>query len=138
MVFKKLIVYSDGGCRKTGESVCGATIATPEGDEIGTVSLNLGHGTNNTAEYLSAIYGLRKALELGATEVDLFMDSQLVVRQVQGEYTVTKDHLKPYFKELVSHLNLFRSWTINHVKREFNKRADELANLAYSKKEKVV
>lgn len=138
MEFKKLIVHSDGGCRKTGESVCGATITTHEGVEIGTVSLNLGHGTNNTAEYLSAIYGLRKALELGGTEVDLFMDSQLVVRQVLGEYTVTKDHLKPYFKELVGHLNLFRSWTINHVKREFNKRADELANLAYSKREEAI
>jgi ribonuclease HI len=132
---RKVIIHSDGGCRKSGESVCGASITTPEGVEIATVSLNLGPGTNNTAEYLSAIYGLRKAIELGAKEVDLFMDSQLVVRQVTGEYTVTKNHLKPYFKELKAHLGLFRKWTVNHIKREFNKRADELANLAYSKKE---
>lgn len=128
----KLIVYADGGCKqKTGESVCGASIQTVDGHEVGSVSENLGKGTNNTAEYTSAIKGLRKALELGASEVELIMDSQLVVRQIQGKYAVSKEHLKPLHKLVMDYLNAFDSYNVKHVKREFNQRADELAGKAY-------
>ncbi len=127
----KLVVYADGGCKSTGESVCGASVQTISGNEVGLVSENLGKGTNNTAEYNSAIKGLRKAIELGAAEVELVMDSQLVVRQILGQYTVTKDHLKPLHEEVMTLLGAFDAYSVRHVKREFNKRADELAGLAY-------
>jgi len=128
----KLVVYSDGGCKnKTGESVCGASIQTTDGDEVGSISENLGKGTNNTAEYTSAIKGLQKALELGASDVELIMDSQLVIRQLQGQYSVNKDHLKPLYSKVISLLGVFDTYQLTHVKREFNKRADELAGAAY-------
>lgn len=127
----QLIVYSDGGCKKTGEAVCGASIQDIYGREVSFISKNIGKGTNNIAEYTSAILGVRKAKELGATEVQLIMDSQLVIRQLEGLYAVSKDHLKPLHVELLYLLKSFNKYYLLHVFREFNKRADALAGEAY-------
>lgn len=127
----QLIVYADGGSKKTGESVCGASIQDIYGVEIASISKNIGVATNNKAEYGSAILGVKKAKELGATEVQLIMDSQLVIKQLSGEYTVSKDHLKPLYKELLELLESLDNYYLTWVPRELNKRADQLAGEAY-------
>ena len=127
----QVIVFSDGGCKKTGEAVCGASVQDIYGKELAAISQNIGKGTNNIAEYQSAILGIKKAKELGATEVQLIMDSQLVIRQLEGKYAVTKVHLQPLHKELLDLLKSFDKYYLLHVLRDFNKRADELAGEAY-------
>lgn len=131
----KLVVYTDGGAKvKTKESVCGFVIKNETGENIFSGYKNLGEGTVNTAEYSGAILGLWKARSLGATHVELIMDSQLVVRQIQGEYAIRQAHLKPYLKRVREIINLFYLFEIRHVKREFNTEADLMANLAYKPK----
>lgn len=130
----QLIIFADGGCRKSGESVAGSAIFDIEGKEVAAISVALGIGTNNTAEYNSAILGLKKAKELGATQIQLIMDSQLVIKQLNGDYTVNKPHLKPLHKEALELLKSFRIYYLTHVFREMNTRADQLANLAYTEK----
>lgn len=128
----QMIVFSDGGCKKTGEGVCGASVQDIYGKELAAISKNIGlSSTNNIAEYTSAILGVRKAKELGATEVQLIMDSQLVIRQLEGQYVVSKEHLKPLHAELMDLLKSFDKYYLLHVFREFNTRADELAGEAY-------
>jgi ribonuclease HI len=132
----KLIVFADGGCRKSGESVAGSAIFDINGNELSALSVALGKGTNNTAEYSSAIIGLSKAKELGAKEIQLIMDSQLVVKSLAGEYTVGKEHLKPLYAQAMGLLKSFEKYHLTHVFRRFNSRADELANLAYKEQKK--
>ena len=138
----RAIAMADGGCRKDGESVCGVVIyhshtgLLEDLKEITTLSIALGSGTNNTAEYCGAIAALAKALELGVTDIRLIMDSQLVVKQIKGEYNVTNKNLKKYYYKVIELKNKFHGFSIEHVYREQNTRADELANLAYTPKEK--
>lgn len=128
----KMIVYTDGGAKvKTKESVCGVVIKDANGKTTHSLYKNLGEGTVNTAEYSGAILGLWMAHRLGATHVELIMDSQLVVRQVKGEYTMKSSHLKSYYNRLMELIELFDFFEIKHVKREMNTEADFLANLAY-------
>jgi ribonuclease HI len=131
---KRLVVYADGACRgNPGPMAIGASIQTLEGEEIDTVSESLGVGTNNIAEYQAAIEGVRKAIDFGAQAIELRMDSQLLVRQLNGEYQVRHAALKPLWAELRRLLAGLKHFTITHVPREQNSRADQLANLAYSK-----
>jgi ribonuclease HI len=128
-----LIVKSDGGCKPNpGRMSIGATIKDYEGRELATVSQCIGKGTNNIAEYRAAIEGLRKAKELGGTTVTLYTDSQLVANQVNGSYAVAEKHLIPLYKELMSLVAVFEKCEVIHVRREQNKRADELANMAFA------
>lgn len=128
----KMIVYTDGGAKvKTKESVCGVVIKDANGKTTHSFYKNLGEGTVNTAEYSGAILGLWMAHRLGATHVELIMDSQLVVRQIKKEYTMKSENLKPYYNRVIELIGLFDLFEIRHVKREFNTEADFLANLAY-------
>ena len=102
----------------------------PDGREAHTVSRRLGRATNNEAEYQAAIAGLEAALALGARQVDLRMDSELIVRQLQYRYRVRNPRLKPFFHRIIELRNRFDGFDVNHVPRERNKRADQLANLA--------
>ena len=129
-----LVVYADGACRgNPGSMAIGATVQTPDGDEIDTVSEAIGDGTNNIAEYRAAIEGVKKAIGHGATRIELRMDSELVVKQLNGEYQVKNARLKPLWTELKGLLASFEKALVVHVPREKNKRADELANLAFDK-----
>jgi ribonuclease HI len=109
----------------------GASIQDDLGAEIGTVSALIGKGTNNIAEYRAAIEGLKKAKDLGTAQVELRMDSELVIRHIQGAYKIKKDTLKPLYAEVMALLRSFDKYSVKHVPREDNARADELANLAY-------
>lgn len=100
------------------------------GTEIGDVSESLGTTTNNVAEYKALIAGLEKALELGVTEIDVKCDSQLVVSQVSGEWKIKSDQLRSLAAKAERLLYRFERHSLTHVRREANRRADELANEA--------
>jgi len=96
---------------------------------LGEISEKIENTTNNVAEYRSLIACLKKAHELNCNKVKIFMDSELVVKQVRGLYRVKKDHLKGLHAQVLALLQGL-SWTIAHVRREQNSRADDLANQA--------
>lgn len=126
------VVYSDGACRgNPGPMAIGASVQDDNGTELATVSQLLGKGTNNIAEYRAAIEGLKKAQSQGATEIELRMDSELVVRQINGQYKVKNVALKPLHAEILELLKTCAWSTVAHVPRQENQRADELANLAF-------
>jgi ribonuclease HI len=90
----------------------------------------IGEATNNVAEYRAVLLGLEAARELGASEVEVINDSELVARQIGGEYKVKHAGLKPLFVETMRALRDFDKWAVRSVRRESNERADELVNEA--------
>ena len=128
----KLIVYTDGASRgNPGRAAIGAAIYAEEGGEmVGSVSEDIGHATNNVAEYRAVVAGLEEAKRLGATAVDLRADSLLLVRQLTGEYRVKSPGLRPLASEASRLLRGFDDVEISHVRRELNEVADALANAA--------
>jgi ribonuclease HI len=101
--------------------------------EIFSISERIENTTNNTAEWTSLIEGIKKAREIGASKIQIFMDSELVVKQVKGEYKIKQPHLKALSVQAVSELKNI-TYTIQHIPREKNKKADALANLAFEKR----
>ena len=93
-------------------------------------SAYIGEATNNVAEYRAVLLGLEAARELGAREVEVVNDSELVARQIGGEYKVKHAGLKPLFIETMRALREFDKWSVRSVRRESNERADELVNEA--------
>ena len=126
---KKLILYSDGASKgNPGDAGIGISISTPDGEVLREIGEYIGTATNNYAEYAALIRGLKEAVELGATSIELRTDSELLARQLAGVYKVKSPNLQPLHQEAVSLLRCFASVSISHVFRELNKRADELAN----------
>jgi ribonuclease HI len=126
------VVYSDGASRgNPGPAAIGAAIFDAVGREVHAVSRRIGHATNNEAEYRAAIAGLEAALALGARDVELVMDSELVVRQLNMRYKVRNPALRRLFGRIKDLQWRFASFEVRHVRREENQRADELANLAF-------
>ena len=121
----------DGGARgNPGPAAAAAVATTPDGDELAERNEYIGEATNNVAEYRALLLGLELAQELGAREVEVVNDSELVARQVGGEYKVKNAGLKPLFLESMRKLREFDSWAVRSVRREHNERADELVNEA--------
>lgn len=126
-----LTLHSDGGSRgNPGPAGAGAVLYDEQGQEVAALSRYLGRTTNNEAEYQALLMGLKRAQELGAQRLTVKMDSELIVRQLEGRYQVKAPGLKPMYAEAKRLLQGFASVTILHVRREFNKRADKLANQA--------
>jgi len=126
-----LTLHSDGGSRgNPGPAGAGAVLYDEQGQEVAALSRYLGRTTNNEAEYQALLMGLKRAQELGARRLTVKMDSELIVRQLEGKYRVKAPGLKPMYDQAKRLLQGFASVTILHVRREFNKRADELANQA--------
>jgi ribonuclease HI len=122
-------LFTDGASRgNPGPAGAGAAIFDAEGRELAARSFGLGHCTNNAAEYRALLLGLQTALELGCARLDIRLDSELIVRQLQGRYKVKHETLKPLFTEVRQLLARLESWSVAHVPREQNKRADQLAN----------
>lgn len=133
----KLVVYADGASRgNPGRAAIGASIRDAAGNEIGIVSETIGIATNNQAEYRAAIEGVRAARRAGATAIHLRMDSELVVRQLAGHYKVRNPGLQPLFATLVRELEAVGPYTVEHVPRRLNQRADQLANEALNAESK--
>lgn len=127
----RLSVYADGASRgNPGPAAIGASVRDAAGRELTTVSERIGRATNNVAEYRAAIAGVRAAAELGASAIDLRLDSELVVRQLSGRYRVKHPLLRPLFAALVEALEAVGPYTVGHVPRARNARADALANEA--------
>jgi ribonuclease HI len=128
---KRFVIHADGASRHNpGPAAIGATIKDEKGRLLASISRGIGTATNNQAEYLAAISAVRKAVELGARRVDIYMDSELVIRQVSGLYRTKNAGLKPRLEELKKLLGSLDGYTINHVPRERNREADSLANEA--------
>lgn len=122
-------LYTDGASRgNPGNAGAGIVLFDSEENELLSRSIYLGKCTNNSAEYQALIAGLASALEAGCRTLNIFLDSELIVRQVQGIYKVKNEQLKPLHGQVKTLLTKFRSWEIRHIPREKNYRADDLAN----------
>lgn len=125
----RLILYADGGSRgNPGHAGIGVAIFDENNNPVKEISKYIGTQTNNAAEYYALIQALEEALNLGAGSVQIYMDSELVVKQINGEYQVKSEGLKPLYKIAMDYLKEFNSYSISHVKRNGNKIADRLAN----------
>jgi ribonuclease HI len=125
----KVVVHVDGGARgNPGPAAVGAVVSTPAGELLDEASAAIGFATNNVAEYRAVLLGLERARALGASEVEVVNDSELIARQLTGDYRVKKDDLKPLHRLALETLSGFDVWTIRTVPRERNERADALVN----------
>ena len=124
-------LYCDGASRgNPGPSGAGVVLLDDKGEQIFELSRYLDNGTNNEAEYRALVRGLEAAADLGVKRIEIFSDSELVVRQVSGKYKVRNPRLRSLFDQAVSRLQQFDDYAIFHVGRELNQQADRLANEA--------
>ncbi len=131
MTINKLIIFSDGGARgNPGPAGIGAMLYNEKKEKVAEVSKFLGVKTNNQAEYIALIEALKKAKELGARELEVFLDSELVVKQLNREYKVKNKDLAPLFLEVYNLSLSFSKIVFKHIYREDNREADSLANEA--------
>ncbi len=131
---KKLIIHSDGGARgNPGPAGIGVIINDESGGVVAEISKFLGVATNNQAEYRALIAGLEKAVDLKADAVACFLDSELVVKQINREYKVKNKELAPLFLAVCNLLTKFKNYNFCHIPREQNSTADRLANEAMDK-----
>jgi ribonuclease HI len=128
-------LYCDGASRgNPGEAGAGAVLIDPTGNIKGQYGKYLGQTTNNVAEYLALILGLKKAQNLGVKKIKVFADSELLVRQLNGQYRVKAAHLLPLYESAKAALKEFEIFGISHVPREMNSLAYRLANAAIDQK----
>jgi len=127
----RLTVNVDGGARgNPGPAAIGVVVRDGNGGVLQEVGETIGEATNNVAEYKALLRGIELAGELGATELELLGDSELVVRQVEGRYKVKNAGMKPLYQQVMQALREVESWSIRHVRREQNADADRLVNEA--------
>lgn len=126
-----VVVHVDGGARGNPGPAAVAAVATDaSGVPLAERSEYIGETTNNVAEYRALLLGLALARELGARKVDVLGDSELIARQVGGQYKVKNAGLRPLYLEALGALRAFDHWSVRNVPREQNARADELVNEA--------
>ena len=131
MTIKRLIIFTDGAAEPNpGPAAIGASIKNEQGKLITTISQSIGQATNNQAEYRAIITALQQAIRLGADQVDMRSDSELVVRQINGQYRVKTAALKPLYQQVKQLQSQLKSFSITHIPREQNTEADSLANMA--------
>jgi ribonuclease HI len=125
----RVVVHVDGGSRgNPGPAAAAAVVSTPDGDVLDEAAVTIGRATNNVAEYRGLLLGLERARALGATEVDVVNDSELIAHQVNGRYKVKHADMKPLHAEALAALRGFERWSLRPVKRERNADADALVN----------
>ena len=127
----KVVINVDGGSRgNPGPAGIAAVATDPSGESLAERSETIGKATNNVAEYRALLLGIELAKELEADDVEFVGDSLLIVEQVRGKWKVKQDHLRPLHTKVKDALRDLPSWSIRHVKRDENTRADELLNEA--------
>ena len=127
----KAILFADGAARgNPGPAGSGAVLLDEQGHVIAEITKHLGHATNNVAEYTALIIGLEEAQRRGVDDIDVRMDSMLVVRQMQGLWKIKHPNMKPLALRAGALLASFPKRTIEHVPREENLIADALSNKA--------
>jgi ribonuclease HI len=128
---RRLVANVDGGARgNPGPAAIAAVLATPDGEVLDQTAESIGRATNNVAEYRALLLGIERARAFGAAELDLVGDSELVVRQLKGEYKVKDPGLRELHAQVRAALTGFERWSIRHVRREHNAEADRLVNEA--------
>ena len=128
---KKAVMFVDGASRgNPGPAAIGVTIKDERGKLITSISRRIGRATNNQAEYRAIIAALEEAVRLDVKQVDIKTDSELVVKQINGEYRVKKTTLKPLYQQVKQLQSQFKGFTITHIPRRQNFEADKLANKA--------
>ena len=128
---KRTRLYTDGAARgNPGPAGAGAVIISPDGHIVARIGKFLGDSTNNVAEYMGLILGLKRAKAMGIKELDVFSDSELLVRQLAGDYAVKAEHLKPLHEEAKALLGAFSAIGVRHIPREENAQADAMSNRA--------
>ncbi|MEZ4750704.1 MAG: ribonuclease HI family protein [Bdellovibrionota bacterium] len=131
---REFVLYCDGAARGNPGPAAFGYVILEAGEKVVEAGECLGIATNNVAEYKALIHGLRHCLELGAAAVRVRTDSELMTRQLNGQYKVKSPHLVPLFQEARELLRQFKSSQVEHVRREHNKDADAMANKALDKK----
>jgi probable phosphoglycerate mutase len=129
---RRLLIYTDGAARgNPGPAGAGAIVRdATTGVTLAEIAEPLGHATNNVAEWTAVRLALEEAERLGATHVDLRMDSELVARQISGVYRVKHPDLRPIHAAVMGMLRRLGGYTVGHVPRALNKDADRLSNVA--------
>ena len=127
----KVIVHVDGGARgNPGPAAAASVVSDPTGEVLDEHARLLGEVTNNVAEYRALLLGLERARALGATEIEVVNDSELIAKQVQGIYKVKHAAMRPLHLEAMAALRQFERWSIRSVPRAQNAHADALVNAA--------
>lgn len=135
----ELNIHVDGGARgNPGPAGAGVTISEQRGNLVFEAAYFLGRQTNNTAEYQALIRALRQAVSYDARTVTVYSDSELLVRQITGEYRVKSPRLAGLYQQVQTLLLKVPCWSVRHVRREQNRRADELANLAIDQQRDII
>jgi phosphoribosylglycinamide formyltransferase-1 len=130
-VSDKIIAYIDGGSRgNPGPAAAAYVLNDSSGAQLEAKAFFLGKATNNVAEYTGLVKALEAAAQKGPEQLSVFSDSELLVRQINGQYRVKSEQIKPLFQKAMSLLNRFNNWTVRHVTRDKNKKADSLVNQA--------
>jgi len=134
-----LVIHIDGGARgNPGPAGAGIVIRTDSGNLVHEAGYYLGHQTNNAAEYYALIRALERASRCAAQPLAVYSDSELLVRQITGAYEVKSPRLADLYRQVQLLLLRIGGWSLRHVAREENRRADELANLAIDQQRDVI
>ena len=134
----KIVAYIDGGSRgNPGPAAAGFILADSSGTQLVGKGFFLGQTTNNVAEYTGFLKALEAAKQAGAEQLTVFSDSELLVRQINGQYKVKSEQIRPLFQKAVDLLVGFKNWQVRHILREKNQQADELVNRALNLKHDV-
>ncbi|MHC4743003.1 MAG: phosphoribosylglycinamide formyltransferase [Planctomycetota bacterium] len=135
---EKITAYTDGGSRgNPGPAAAGFVLSDETGAELKRKAVFLGQATNNVAEYTAIIKAVEEAMQIGARDLEIFSDSELLVRQVNGQYKVKSENIKPLYRRLMDLLDQLKSWKVSHVRREMNVHADGIVNRAIDRKADV-
>lgn len=127
----KGVLHTDGGARgNPGPAGIGVVLTTENGTPPRELARSIGQATNNVAEYHALIAGLELALDSGISEIEVYLDSELVASQIEGKWKIKNDRLRALAGKAQALMNEFDAVSIKHVRRHLNARADELANLA--------
>lgn len=128
---KLLVINTDGGARgNPGPAGIGLVIKSESNELLYSFGGYIGEATNNVAEYSALIKALEESVNLGGTDLRIQMDSELIVKQMQGVYKIKQPALQELATKVLGLLKKFQSYTFVHVRREFNKEADALVNQA--------
>ena len=132
---EKVIAYTDGGSRgNPGPAAAGFVLSDTAGAPLESKGFFIGKATNNVAEYTAIVKAIEAALQIGAEELTVFSDSELLVRQINGEYKVKSANIKPLYEQAVDLLSQFSNWKVRHIAREQNSQADGLVNQALDRR----
>ncbi len=135
----EVIAHTDGASRgNPGPAAAGFILINPDGTQLQAKAFFLGRNTNNVAEYTGIVKALEAAIEVGAKRLTVFSDSELLVKQINGEYKVKSEQIRPLFQQAVELLGRFENWKVQYVSREKNKEADKLVNQALNLGKDVV